>query len=318
MSERTVLGVVGRTLGYCAVVLGFMLSQCVCENNRPDEPLTATTPPGRPAHDDGVGAQGADSAPKPVIELPASLDTGDLDADEKRLLGEVLSEQYDPCGTPKSFLESLKDEDTCRTAKDLGAMAVKSVSQGLSKRQIAKVLLQELARRATKATFDLDGSPVEGDPAKATHVVVEFTDFQCPYCRMASEPTRALVKKYDAVLYAKMLPLDAIHKHSHEAARVALAANRQGKFWELSKHFFDNQARLSSEEGAVMKLAAEAGLDMAQLERDLADPAIEALVARDLAESEKLKLDGTPTFFVDGYVVDFDNLETVLKAPRRE
>ncbi|MCA9514100.1 MAG: thioredoxin domain-containing protein [Myxococcales bacterium] len=318
MSDRTVLGVVGRTIGYSAVVLGFMLSQCVCQNNRPDEPITATSPPpGRPAPDDGV-TRDAEGPAKAKIELPASLDTGDLDDDEKRVLGEVLSEQYDPCGTPKSFLESLKGDDVCRLAKDLGAMAVKSVSQGLSKRQVTKVLLEETARRAKKATFDFTGSPFEGDPATAKHVMVKFTDFQCPYCKMASEPARELAKKYDAVLYVKMLPLDAIHKHSHEAARVALAANRQGKFWKVYEHFFENQDTLSAEDGAVRKLAAEAGVDMAQLDKDLADPAVEALVARDLAESDKLQLDGTPTFFVDGYVVDYDNLETVLKAPKRD
>src|SRR5690606_13700767 len=131
-----------------------------------------------------------------------------------------------PCGKPRSFFESLEDPKTCDLAKHLGTMAVEKVSQGLSKKQITRALLQELARRASKAELDLTGSPSYGDPKKAKRVVVKFTDFECPHCKKSSQPAKDLAKKYDAVLYIKMFPLESIHDQAREAALAALAAHR--------------------------------------------------------------------------------------------
>ncbi|MFO0744071.1 MAG: thioredoxin domain-containing protein [Myxococcota bacterium] len=298
-----------------------MLSQCVCQNNRPGG-VEAVKPV------DGVGAGSAhaaspkpDPTPPPVakkkepVKLPASLDTKDLDDDEKAVLGDVLSDQFDPCGKSRSFLDSLNDPQTCPTAKKLGAMAVEKIAQGLSKKQVIQELLKEQARWASKADFDLSDVPVMGTPAPGKRVVVEFSDFQCPHCKMAAKPVKDLVAKYGAVLYSKMLPLD-FHPVARQAALAALAASRQGKFWEVSESFFEHQETLSPE--SVRELVQKAGVDMAKFDKDLADPATEKLLTRDLDESKKLKIDGTPTFYVDGFQVEFEQLEATLKAPPQQ
>lgn len=290
-----------------ALPLILMVSQCVCQNNRPDDPQVTAPDPAAPE---------ATSPRGPA--LPAVLDVSDLDRDERQVLAELLAEQYDPCGQPRSFHESLEDPETCDLARSLGRMAVARVSQGLSKRQIAKVLRDEQARRASRATFDLSDAPAYGDPAKATRVVVEFFDFECPHCRTASEPSKALAREHGAVLYAKLLPLDH-HDNARAAALGALAAHRQGLFWEAYAHLFDNQDALRAapaDSDIVAELLRDLpGLDRARWERDVKDPALAAHLARDAAEAERAGVNGTPSFFVDGYLVDYPALEDALSAP---
>jgi len=317
MSSRDMLQILRRAAGYFLVLVGLMVGQCTCQNNRPDDPAVGsaptTPPPGGPARDDGPRV-----APSQIV-LPPSLGTGDLDQDEKQVLFEVLSEQYDPCGKPKSFLESLNDPKTCELAQTLGALAVQKVSQGFSKRQIARALLEEQARRATKMTFNVDDGPYFGDPKTPSHVIVEFFDFECPHCKIASGPVRELTTKYGAVLYPKFFPLARIHKHAQEAALAALAAFRQGKFWEAYEAIFDHQDELHvapEGSGIVRRIMTGVGLDMDRYDKDMKDPASAARVARDVAEADQAQLDGTPTFFVDGTLVDYEALEQALAPPK--
>lgn len=302
-----------------SLVMWLSLSQCVCQNNRPTETETVTPVDGpkREAKPGTSGADAGDAKPekREPVKLPASLDTKDLDEGEKALLGEVLTEQYDPCGKDRSFLDSLADPQTCDAAKRLGDLAVTKVSYGLSKRQIVKELLQEQARWAAKAEFDLEGVPVYGEPGPGKRVIVEFSDFQCPHCKLASKPAKELAKKYGAVLYAKQFPLDH-HPVAKDAALAALAAHRQGRFWEVSDLFFANQDTLSPE--GLRELVAKAGVDMAKFDKDLADPAVAKLLERDLAEGNRIKVGGTPAFYIDGFEVPYEQLEATLSAPPKE
>ena len=287
-----------------------MLTQCVCSSNkRPTESDAAAEP--RP---DATAVPQPDTAPappeeKPKLKLPASLATKDLDDDEKLVLQSVLEEQYDPCGKARSFLDSLAAPDTCDEAKKLAALAVDKIAEGLSKKQVVQEILKEQARWASKADFDFTGSPVHGEPAAGKRVVVEFFDFQCPHCKLAAKPAKEIAEKKGAVLYYKMLPLE-IHPVAKEAALMALAANRQGKFSALSELFFDNQERLDAP--LLRELAQKAGLDLAKLDADMKDPGVVALLERDMAEATRAKIDGTPTFFVDGYQVELEQLESKL------
>jgi protein-disulfide isomerase len=295
-----------------ALAATLMLTQCVCgSNNRPTE---IDSGPVRTPPVDAAGAQGdrpEDAAtPNAPIKLPASIDTKDLDNDEKRVLQRVLEDQYDPCGKAHSFLTSLEDPKTCPEAHKLAALAVTKIAQGLSHKQVIQELLKEQARWARKSTFDLTDSPRHGDPASAKKVIVEFFDYQCPHCKVAAKPARELADKAGAVLYYKMLPLE-IHPHAKEAALVALAANRQGKFEALHYLLFDNQEILTPE--LIRELAAKAGCDMKRLAADLEDPALAKILERDMKEADAAELSGTPTFFVDGYEVEYEELERALE-----
>ena len=305
-------GGAGKTPAWMILGLALMLTQCVCgSNKRPTETDAAPERPVDPAQaDTSAPAPATPTDPAPALRLPAGLDTKDLDQHERLLLQEVLEEQYDPCGKSRSFLDSLAAPDTCAEARKLAGLAVDRIADGLSKKQVVQELLKEQARWASKADFDLEGSPRHGEPGPGKKVVVEFFDYQCPHCKLASKPAKEMAEKTGAVLYYKMLPLE-IHPIAREAALVALAAHRQGKFFAVHDLIFENQERLSSE--VIRELAQKAGLDMARLDKDLADPTLTAQLERDVAESTRAKVDGTPTFFVDGYQVEYDQLEASLE-----
>jgi len=279
-----------------------MLTQCVCQNSREDVPPIST-----PAPPAAADAATPDKAP----ELPALIDVKDLDADEKAVLAEVLTSQFDPCGEPTSFMEALNAASPCERAVESAAFVVDLVAKGLSKRQIVRELLKELARTTERAEFSLEGSPYLGDPASKV-VIVEYMDFQCPYCKVTSAPAKELAKKHGAVFYVKHLPIDH-HEFAQAAAVASLAAHRQGLFWKMSDLLFANQDALSL--ARIDELAKEAGCDMTRYEADKKSREIELIIERDLDEANRLLIDGTPTFYVDGYMVDFDSLEAkILKA----
>lgn len=288
-----------------------MLTQCVCSsNNRPTE---LDTGPARPvAADTSAPAPVPPADTRPPLDLPASVDTADLDLDEKHILQDVLLDQYDPCGKPKSFLESLKSADTCPEARKLAALAVARIAEGLSKKQVVQKLLEEQARWAKRMSFELEGSPHSGDPKTAKKVIVEFFDYQCPHCKLAAKPAKELAEKSGAVLYYKMLPLE-IHPHAREAALIALAAHRQGKFMALHELLFEHQESLTPE--LMRELATKAGLDPKKLAADLEDPTLVKLLERDMDEATRAEVQGTPTFYVDGYEVEMDQLEAAVTAP---
>lgn len=275
------------------------LTQCVCQSRRADEaPAPAPT------------AQQAAPEAAPVVSAPAVLDTKDLDEDETAVLVGVLGEQFDPCGSPKSFLDALNSESPCELAVTVGEFTVSLVQKGLSKRQITGQLLKELARRSSKAEFQLDGVPVTGNPSGANELV-EFIDFQCPYCASVSGPAKELAKKYGVALYVKHLPLTGHHPFAEAAAKAAHAAHLQGKFWEVYAALFENQVTLSPE--TIEQIAKDAGLDMTRYATDVASKAVADHIARDVSDADLAKVDGTPTFFLNGMMLEFDQLEAALK-----
>lgn len=130
--------------------------------------------------------------------------------------------------------------------------------------------------------------------------IYEFSSFQCPFCKRGAETVRQVMSAYPGQvrLVYKSYPLP-MHAYAEPASRAALAAGRQGKFWEMYDLIYENQERLK-EEGAFEELAEKAGVDLAQFRKDLEDPAIQAQVEREQAEGARLHVRGTPTFFING------------------
>ncbi len=148
---------------------------------------------------------------------------------------------------------------------------------------------------------DVGSSPVKGNPnAKIT--VVEFSDFQCPFCKRGMEVMYDLLKEYpnDVKVSFKNLPLP-FHPQAKPAAIASLAAKQQGKFWEMHDELFANQERLGDE--LYVELAGKLGLDVEKFKKDLLDPKIAAEVEQDAALATKLGVSGTPGFFVNGVQV---------------
>ncbi|MDH5674903.1 MAG: DsbA family protein [Myxococcales bacterium] len=134
--------------------------------------------------------------------------------------------------------------------------------------------------------------------ADAPVVLVEFSDFQCPYCAKAAETVQGIKEKYgDRVRFVfRQFPL-SFHEHAAVAAQASLAAHAQGKFWEYHDLLFANQGALA---GSDLRAYAERlGLDLKAFDAALEDENLSAKVSADMALGDRVQVNGTPTLFVN-------------------
>ena len=160
-------------------------------------------------------------------------------------------------------------------------------------------------------------SPVKGN-TDASITLIEFSDFQCPFCaRVQGEVQRFMAKYGNKVqLVYKHLPLANVHPQAVPAAAASWAAQQQDKFWPFHDALFKNQDRLG--EDLYLELAQELNLDIEQFNRDRqSDGAREALES-DIELASSLEIQGTPTFIMDGVILtqapSFDNLTAAYEA----
>ncbi|WNG37853.1 thioredoxin domain-containing protein [Archangium violaceum] len=144
----------------------------------------------------------------------------------------------------------------------------------------------------------IDGSPVKGN-ADALVTLVEFSDYQCPFCSRANATVEQLQKDYGSKLRVvmKQNPL-SFHPRAKPAALAALAAGEQGKYWEYHEILFANSKAL--EDADLEKYASQLGLDLTRWKADMASPKLSSIVDRDQALAGKLGANGTPAFFING------------------
>lgn len=155
---------------------------------------------------------------------------------------------------------------------------------------------------ANPETVALGDAPTEG-PASARVTVVEFGDFECPYCG-AEEPivSQMLADYAGRIRFAfKEFPLSQIHPYAELAAEAALAANAQGKFWPYHDALYANQSALARTD--LDALATKLGLDRTKFDAALDGGTFKAAVEADVAQGTSLGVGGTPTFFVNGIAV---------------
>jgi protein-disulfide isomerase len=157
----------------------------------------------------------------------------------------------------------------------------------------------------TKQPIDLI-DPVDPDvdhirgPADARLTLVEYGDFQCPYCGRAEAVTRQLVRTFgdELTFVFRHLPLVDVHESAEQAAEAAEAAAAQGKFWEMHDLLLSRQDALDLED--LIRYAAELGLDIGQFSDDLMSRRFAMRVARDVESADGSGVAGTPTFFING------------------
>ncbi len=151
---------------------------------------------------------------------------------------------------------------------------------------------------AKRYSIETAGSPARG-PEKAAVSIVEFSDFQCPFCGRVTPTLDKVVEEYGSQvrIVFKHLPL-SIHPKAPAAHAASEAAHRQGKFWEMHDAIFANQREL--EPGKFEKYAEEMGLDMKQYRADVASAEVKARVDDDKGEARRLGVSGTPGFFING------------------
>ncbi len=146
---------------------------------------------------------------------------------------------------------------------------------------------------------DPDRDHIRGPEDDALVTLVEYGDFECPYCGQAEPAVRELIKEYGELRFVfRHLPLTDVHPHAQLAAEAAEAAGRQGKFWEMHDTLMDHQGALSARD--LIQYADELGLDTAQFTADLRKHYGAARVAEDVDSADLATVSGTPTFFING------------------
>jgi protein-disulfide isomerase len=144
----------------------------------------------------------------------------------------------------------------------------------------------------------LDGAPLRG-PESAKVTIVEFADFQCPFCTRVNSTLTQIREQYpkDVKLVFKHLPL-RIHPQAPGAHAAAEAAHRQGKFWEMHDKIFGNQGDLAPE--TFVAYAGQIGLDVDAFKKDVGSDDVKKRLDADTREAQKLGVSGTPAFFING------------------
>jgi Na+/H+ antiporter NhaA len=189
----------------------------------------------------------------------------------------------------------------------------------------ATVRARQLAQ-TTETIIDL-AVPVDDEidhvrgPADAPVTIVEYADFECPYCGRAEPALRELLAEFgDDIRYVfRHLPLADVHPRAQLAAEASEAAGRQGRFWEMHDLLFAHQDELRPPD--LLEYARELGLDSARIERELRHNDFAARIARDTESAELSSVSGTPTFFVNGHrhrgAYDLATLEAAVRAARQ-
>jgi protein-disulfide isomerase len=142
--------------------------------------------------------------------------------------------------------------------------------------------------------YRADDASVAGNP-NGDITVVEFFDYNCGYCKRGLEDVKKLVETDPKVrVVFKELPI--LSKGSEQASHVAIAAKKQGKYWEIHKAMLSAKGHV--DEAAALKIAEKLGLDMDKLKADMASPEVKAEIAKDEALAKKMGVNGTPHFLV--------------------
>ena len=205
--------------------------------------------------------------------------TGVTEADAKKF--------YDKNKTPNAApFEQIKPQL-------MEMMNRQAMLERLRKSSQVKIMLEP-----KRVAVDSSGHPSLG-AKEAPITIVEFTDFQCPFCKASEATVKQLRTKYgDKVRLVHMdFPL-SFHSHALDAAKAARCANDQNKFWQFHDSLFNNQGKLAPAD--LKQTAKTLGLNTTEFDSCFDKAKHEDEIKKDLAAGEKLGVDGTPAFFIDG------------------
>jgi len=183
---------------------------------------------------------------------------------------------------------------------EVGPATSLTVSKDGQKLILGNSASKEVTIVAVSHVHDL---PVSGSPTKGAEdapvTITVFSDFQCPYCSRIEPLLDQIQAAYpnQVQIVFKQFPLN-MHKFARQAALASLAARNQGKFWELHEKLFANYNKLNNEK--IRELAESIGLDMAQYDKDITNPALQQEINADMMLGKKAGVRGTPSIFING------------------
>jgi protein-disulfide isomerase len=235
---------------------------------------------------------------------------------QKVTVMQALNERDCECGCGMGKIAGcLKKDPNCPRSPNLARAAIDMAKQGKGLGEILAAIDDK--QKPSGGSAPSGGNAPQGDSgskkvvpfahdlrrgAKATKVtMVEFSDFQCPFCKRAEPTVKQMLDKYgkDLALVWMNQPLP-FHEHAMDAATAFQAAARQGadKAWKLHDKMYENNTALTRAD--IEKYAGEVGLNVAKWKKDWDDPKIKDEVSEDSKTGTSLGASGTPTFFING------------------
>jgi protein-disulfide isomerase len=252
----------------------------------------------------------------------------DLTTAQKVTVMQALNERDCECGCGMGKIAGcIKKDPNCPRSPNLARAAIDLVKQGKGLGEILAAIDDK--QKPSGGSPSKPSEPAAGGSKKvvpmahdlrrgaaATKVtIVEFSDFQCPFCKRAVPTLHEIEQKYPkdvAVVFVNQ-PLP-FHDKAMGAAQAFMAAARQGKAWEMHDKMFSNQQALS--EADLDKYAQEIGLNMAKFKAAMDSSKFKDRIQKDSAEGMKVGANGTPTFFINGNKVEgaqpFDAFKAVI------
>lgn len=243
---------------------------------------------------------------KTATSLPG-VDLTGLSAAEKNTVLKLIRDRDCSCGCGMKVAECRIKDPNCYYSRGLASVVAAAVKSGASESEALSAAASSKFAKGPVTDTRVLGDPVQiptasspsVGPSNARITLVEFSDFQCPYCIAAVPEIKAMLKAYpaDIKLIFKQFPLE-IHSQAALAAAGALAAYKQGKFWEMHDALFADRHNLSR--AGMLAAVAKLGLDVKRFEADLDSAETRNAVIKDMDDGERVGVEGTPTLFIDG------------------
>ena len=244
-----------------------------------------------PVAEKGGSPSGDDHSP------PAGVDLSKLDEFERKVFFRVVNRESSACGKGHSLIYSVKHDSACRASFYAVRYVAHLVDSGFTDSEISE-RVEKRFRTPRAPHIDVSAAPVKGNPSGRV-VVVEFVDYECPHCKYAQTLMRQVVEEYpnDVKMYFKHYPLSS-HANARLAAEGAVAAQKQGKFWQFNEKVWSNYENLTP--AVLEKAAKEAGLDVARWRVDLDSDTVKGRVQADKSEGSNLGIVATPSIYING------------------
>src|SRR5262245_2899356 len=263
----------------------------------------------------------ASTAPVTDASKIKEIDWTGLSESQKKTALKVMNASGCNCGCKMTVASCRVSDENCRRSLIFARTIIDALREGKPEAEVVRVLkaksdtfveakLPEDSGVAYK--IETGHSPVRG-PKEAPVTIVEFSDFQCPFCQELQATLDQLLKAFpkDVNLVYKQFPLN-IHQYARQAALASMAAHQQGKFWQLHDKMFQNFAAINEEN--IKKWAREVGLNMTDFEKVMQSGAMETAVQRDIADGASARVIGTPTLFINGKRVPERSFEAMKKS----
>lgn len=249
--------------------------------------------------------------PATAVSGIPGMDFSSLSPTAKRELATVFNDEFCYCGCPHTLGACLKSHTPCKHARRMAQLAARMVSEGSPATEVILSLSKYYsAFRDPRAQFKVDDRMCMG-PASAPVTVVEFSDFECPYCAKARPVLEAFAKKHAQQVRFCYLPFPlSMHPNAKPAAQAALWARDQGKFWQMHDALFEHQANLKPE--SIAALATSLGLDGAKLAALLKTDAYKEELDGYRGQGRAAGISGTPSVYFNGRGLDLSFVEAEM------